>query len=1062
MADSVGKITLDLEIVSDITKQVSGISKMIGKNLKSNLDNTTKSTFDNINKSLKGNLEKSNNSIKSMLNKMKNSSKSTIESVMKNLSNIKFPSIKFPKVNSNIPKAVDTKQSLGSRGPPIINKAELRAQIDNTAKELDITNAKIEQQKDKLEQLKLAYSRTFNEARKNKLEEQILKTEGAINKLIGTSDKLGFKLAALDDKFASLGRGGNKSSSSMNNLSQKTKAFTRNAEKTIETSKKLKSNMKNVDSGTKSTGNIFRNSQSQIGMFFGSLFKWGLVFPLIIRGITAMGRSLMNTLNTNSQFASSLAQIKSNLMIAFTPIYQAILPAINALMSALAKATTYIASFISAIFGKTYNQSAQATQGLIDAKAAMGAYGDTAKKTGKDVKDALGLANFDEINSLSKNDSGDSGAGGSGVPELVAPPIDVSTVDSAMQELANKVKSIFRSILQPFKEAWSKEGVATINAIKYAFNELWGLIKSIGKSFLEVWTNGTGTEMVTLVLKILQTILGTIGDIANLFMVAWNSGGIGTKVVQGVANTVNNLLTLILKIGESLRRVLGEVGPGVANTFMKVLDATSGVLENLSSKLIYVWDNGGSHLFEGFIRLGAKIIELAGYIYTEFVAPMVNWFVDTMAPAIAKVADILGNVLDAFTKLINWLLGSGKPVLDAIVITVGAFFAAWEVAKLMSFIQQAGGVVSALSNLGRALSACTLAKIADKLQTIQLTLMYAKDFIVSIANGTLALIKQAAQFAINTGLKLANAAAQGAMTIATLAWNAVCVIATAVTTALGVAIAFLTSPIGLVILAIAAVIAIGVLLYKHWDEVKAKAIEIWNAIKAKFQEFDDWLSNIFKKDWTENFTILGDLLNAFFKSVEQIWRGIKGIFSGIIDFIAGIFTGNWERAWEGVKSIFKGIWDTFAGIAKTPINMIIGLINTMIRAINTAIRGINTLKWDVPDWVPLIGGQRWGFNIPELGSVPYLAKGGILDSPTLAMVGEAGKEAVVPLENNTGGLDLLANKLLERMPQGGNSNNSGNGDLTVQLVISDTKLGEVMIRSFRKLERRTGKAIFNL
>lgn len=75
---------------------------------------------------------------------------------------------------------------------------------------MDITNAKIEQQKDKLEQLKLAYSRTFNEARKNKLEEQILKTEGAINKLIGTSDKLGFKLAALYDKFASLGRGGNK------------------------------------------------------------------------------------------------------------------------------------------------------------------------------------------------------------------------------------------------------------------------------------------------------------------------------------------------------------------------------------------------------------------------------------------------------------------------------------------------------------------------------------------------------------------------------------------------------------------------------------------------------------------------------------------------------------------------------------------------------------------------------------------------------------------------------------------------------------------------------------
>ena len=85
--------------------------------------------------------------------------------------------------------------------------------------------------------------------------------------------------------------------------------------------------------------------------------------------------------------------------------------------------------------------------------------------------------------------------------------------------------------------------------------------------------------------------------------------------------------------------------------------------------------------------------------------------------------------------------------------------------------------------------------------------------------------------------------------------------------------------------------------------------------------------------------------------------------------------------------------------------------------------------------------------------VPQLAKGGILDSPTLAMVGEAGKEAVVPLENNTGGLDLLASKLLERMPHGGSNDNS-NGDLV--LMIDGSVIGKVALSQLRRMQRQGG------
>ena len=83
--------------------------------------------------------------------------------------------------------------------------------------------------------------------------------------------------------------------------------------------------------------------------------------------------------------------------------------------------------------------------------------------------------------------------------------------------------------------------------------------------------------------------------------------------------------------------------------------------------------------------------------------------------------------------------------------------------------------------------------------------------------------------------------------------------------------------------------------------------------------------------------------------------------------------------------------DGFVSIVKMPINGIIGLINAMIDGINWVIEKINTISFDVPDWIPFVGGQTWGFNLPTIGKIPYLAKGGILSQGS-AVVGEAGPE----------------------------------------------------------------------
>lgn len=137
------------------------------------------------------------------------------------------------------------------------------------------------------------------------------------------------------------------------------------------------------------------------------------------------------------------------------------------------------------------------------------------------------------------------------------------------------------------------------------------------------------------------------------------------------------------------------------------------------------------------------------------------------------------------------------------------------------------------------------------------------------------------------------------------------------------------------------------------------------------------------------------LANAFGESLMQglqmimpIIQNIMGVFQGLIDFITGIFTGNWQQAWEGVKEVFGNAWGALGNIVKLPINAVIGIINS-------AIAGINSIAIDVPDWVPGIGGNTYGFNIPQ---IPMLANGGIAVGPTLSMIGEGSEpEAVIPL-----------------------------------------------------------------
>ena len=413
-------------------------------------------------------------------------------------------------------------------------------------------------------------------------------------------------------------------------------------------------------------------------------------------------------------------------------------------------------------------------------------------------------------------------------------------------------------------------------------------------------------------------------------------------------------------------------------------------------------------------------LTLGGWLWDNFLSPIAEW-------TGGVVVDVLNGTGDALTKIGEWA-SANQGVIDAMVFAFATFFGLWKLTELMAFIQMSGGLIGAFTSITTAIWACTGAKITDKLETMALTAMYAKDFVVSLAKGTAEMIKQVGQWALLTGAKALDAVKTGIVTAAQTVWNALSVVGTAVTTALGAAFNFLCSPIGLVVLAIAAVIAIVVLCITYWDEIKEVAAKCWDGIKKVWATVSEWIDK----------NVVQPIANFF----KGLWDGIKNTFSAVGSWFKGVFTSAWEgikTAFSKVTSFFKGIWDSITGIfskvgsaiadaisgaVKKAVNSVLSLaikiINGFISAINLAIGIINLIP---------------GVNIKKLDKmeVPKLARGGIIDKPTVAMVGEAGKEAVMPLERNTGWIDQLASKLGEKI--GG-----GNGD--IKLVV---KLGEEAI-----------------
>ena len=417
------------------------------------------------------------------------------------------------------------------------------------------------------------------------------------------------------------------------------------------------------------------------------------------------------------QLQSLKATVGQGLINIFTPI----LKVINVLLGKLATLANAFKSFTELITGKkssgqTSGSGAGLTgdaSGVQDTADAYGQAADNASKLAdstEDVadatKDAAKAANgylspLDEINRYSTQNTSStaskvpsSGTGSGGSPGGLAGAVGsvdygkVAEGETALDKIsksAEKLAKLLKKLWKPFQDAWKKEGKNTISAAQIALSGIAKLAKSVGRSLVEVWTNGTGTTMLTTMLRIAQNVLKTIGNIASGFADAWNKNNVGTQIIQNIANA-------LVVVMQFIERIAADTATWAANLdFYPLLESIS----NLTSAFVPILESIGN------------VLE---WIYNNIVLPMLKWVIEVGLPTVinlvSKVTTFLADhqsIVEAFGAALIGAFAAAKIAGLASIIIKNVSGIAMAAKGLISLMTGTGGIMGGIKAIATAI-----------------------------------------------------------------------------------------------------------------------------------------------------------------------------------------------------------------------------------------------------------------------------------------------------------------------------------------------------------------------
>lgn len=716
---------------------------------------------------------------------------------------------------------------------------------------------------------------------------------------------------------------------------------------------------------------------------------------------------------------TALNNLSAVLFDALKPALDVIVPAIASFVNWVSQGIQAVMGLFGAVTGASSSISTMASAGAGGiGSAANGAndlasgLDDAAKSAEKAKRSMMG---FDELNVVGSGSSS-SGSGGSSEPGYMAPQVgaqqftmEVEQTEKKGNGLAETMKKIgaeLKDVFAPTIEAWT----SGFETIKQAWNDSKDNFARGGKDIL------SSLESIT------KYVLGDlVPSLVNSF--SENLAPVITDVLGfAIEETGKNFETFGYITKDATESLIIPAIDAIKNAYMDMFEAVGDIWEEKGQPLLAAWTEAMDHvrktfvnLYEGFIKpIVNKITTVFQELWQQHLEPLWRKIVD----AVMEIGQCLLTLYNEFiAPIVDWIVANIVPVIRAWFERLITHFG-----RVVGFIADAiGGVIDVLKGLIQFITGVFTGDWKKAWEGIKNIFGGIWDIIVGIA--------QAAWEAIKYPFTEAGAFFGNI-------WNVIKGIFAGVAEWFGNM--FRNAWQG---------------IKNAWASVGQWFANLWSNIKNTFSNVGTWFS--------DKFTAAKNGVHSAFQSVGswfgQKWEDIKGAFKPVNEWFKTKFDDAWASikeafskskvvsfftgVWNDIKSVFKNIGGTIgeavSGAFKTAVNWVlekaIGIINGFIDSINFAIGIINKIP---------------GVDISKISrvEVPRLARGGIVDRATLAMIGERGKEAVVPLENNTEWIDKLVERLTSRQQ----------APSKIVLMLDGKELGWATLNSINNITRQTG------
>lgn len=446
------------------------------------------------------------------------------------------------------------------------------------------------------------------------MQKAFAKASASSNKAAGTVQSIGTKLRSafssfpqtaqtVISKIRQIATGSCSASSNINKMGKSAR----------QTSANLQNLAKSARSAAGGTGGLVSGLKSLLryGLGISSLFMlFRKLKEAIAEGLSNLSGYSAQTNASIANLNAALSTLKNALATAFAPVLNVVAPILTKLINLLATAANYVAMFFSVLGGKSTYTKAVAVQA--EYSAALEGTASGAKKAAKSTKEAAKAAKdylspLDEIKKVSteKGASGSGGSGGSGGggggggAGSGAPMFEEAQIAPGMFAFVERLKDILGKIFAPFKEAWAAEGAATIEAAKNALVGLQAIVTAVGKGLFDLWTSGTGTAALQVLLQLLQILLNLTGSlgvaVGNLLTSAFSLlGSVLRPVLQGISSFITLIQPIISWIEQTAVKIINWFSSAfsdLAQVFEEHGPEIEAIITGVGIVLKSVWQN---------------------------------------------------------------------------------------------------------------------------------------------------------------------------------------------------------------------------------------------------------------------------------------------------------------------------------------------------------------------------------------------------------------------------------------------------------------------------------------